>query len=300
MESEVPAERFRVLTAIYDRRLGFGTMALSIESTVRLNNGVEMPRLGLGVWNIPSGRATQRAVRWALETGYRLIDTAKLYGNERDVGVAVRESGIPREDVFVTTKLWNSDHGYEAALRAFDESLSRLGLDHVDLYLIHWPVPRLREETWRAMERILEGGKARAIGVSNYTVRHLAELAETASVRPAVDQIEFSPFLYSQEFLRYCASARVQAEAYSPLTRGRKLSHPTLKRIAGARSRSPAQVLIRWSLQHGLVVIPKSADRERIRENAGVFDFELSAEEMHTLDALGEDFHTSWDPTRAP
>ncbi len=275
-------------------------MALSIGSTVRLNNGVEMPVLGLGVWQIPSGRATQQAVLLALQAGYRLIDTAKLYGNERDVGIAVKESGIPREDVFVTTKLWNRDHGYEAALRAFDESVTRLGLSYVDLYLIHWPVPRLRDETWRAMERILKEGRARAVGVSNYTVRHLEELARTASVLPAVDQVEFSPFLYSEDFLRHCRAAGIQAEAYSPLTKGQKLGHPLLRRIAAAQERSPAQVLIRWSLQHGLVVIPKSARRERIQENARAFDFELSAEEMRALDGLQQDYHTSWNPQDAP
>jgi len=275
-------------------------MALSIESKVRLNNGVEMPVLGLGVWQTPSGRATQQAVRWAFEAGYRLIDTAKLYGNERDVGIAVKESGVPREEVFVTTKLWNSDHGYESALRAFDESLKRLGLGYVDLYLIHWPVPRLRDETWRALERILKEGKARAIGVSNYTVRHLDELARSASIPPAVDQVEFSPFLYSEDFLRHGKGAGIQVEAYSPLTKGEKLGHPVLKRIAAVLGRSPAQILIRWSLQHGLVVIPKSSRRERIQENARVFDFELSADEMRALDALSEDYHTSWNPRDAP
>ncbi|HLE53641.1 MAG TPA: aldo/keto reductase [Thermoplasmata archaeon] len=275
-------------------------MAPLIGSTVHLNNGVEMPVLGLGVWQIPSGRATQQAVLFALHAGYRLIDTAKLYGNERDVGIAVKESGIPREDVFVTTKLWNSDHGYEPALRAFDESLKRLDLGYVDLYLIHWPVPRLRDETWRAMERILKEGKARAIGVSNYTVRHLEELARTASLPPAVDQIEFSPFLYSDGFLRYCKDAGIQAEAYSPLTKGTKLGHPLLRRIAAAHGRSPAQILIRWSLQHGLVVIPKSARRERIQENVRVFDFELSPEDMRALDGLQQDYHTSWNPQDAP
>ncbi len=265
-----------------------------------MNNGIEMPLLGLGVWQLPAGRGTQQAVLWALEAGYRLIDTAKLYGNERDVGIGVKQSGIPREDVFVTTKLWNSDHGYENALREFGESLKRLDLGYIDLYLIHWPVPRLRDDTWRALVRILEEGKARAIGVSNYTPRHLDELARTTSVRPAVDQVEFSPFLYSEEFLRQCKGTGIQVEAYSPLTKGEKLGHPLLKRIAAAHGGTPAQVLIRWSLQHGLVVIPKSSRREGIRENAGVFGFDLSPDEMRALDGLSEDYHTSWNPTDAP
>lgn len=275
-------------------------MALTLESKVRLNNGVEMPVLGLGVWQIPSGRATQQAVRWALDSGYRLIDTAKLYGNERDVGVAVRESGLPREEIFVTTKLWNSDHGYDSALRAFDESLRRLGLDYVDLYLVHWPVPRARDDTWKAMERIFKEGRARAVGVSNYTIRHLDELAAVGTVPPAVDQVEFSPFLYQDDLILHCGKAGIQLEAYSPLTKGEKLNHPVLRRIAATCRRTPAQVLIRWSLQHGLVVIPKSARRERIEENARIFDFEIAPDDMRALDGLTEDYHTSWNPQGAP
>jgi diketogulonate reductase-like aldo/keto reductase len=277
-----------------------GLMALTIESTVQLNNGVRMPVLGLGVWQIPSGRAAQRAVGWALEAGYRLIDTAKLYGNETDVGTAVRESGLPREAVFVTTKLWNRDHGYESTLEAFDGSLTRLGLDYVDLYLVHWPVARLRDDTWKAMERIHRDGKARAVGVSNYTIRHLQGLTPAAAVTPAVNQVEFSPFLYQENLLRYCHQAGIQIEAYSPLTKGEKLGHPIVRRVAAMHGRSPAQILLRWSLQHGLVVIPKSAQRERIQENARVFDFEISAEDMRALDSLTQDYHTSWDPRDAP
>ncbi len=207
-------------------------MPYTLKSFVKLNYGVSMPLLGLGVYLIRPGRETYQAVRAALESGYRLIDTASLYGNEEDVGRAVKDSALQREEVFITTKLWNGDHGYDSALRAFDASLRRLGLGYIDLYLIHFPVPNLRDESWRALEKILQSGRARAIGVSNYTERHLKELLHHASVVPAVNQVEFSPFLYSDSFLRYCEQARIQAEAYSPLTRGEKLSHPVVKRVA--------------------------------------------------------------------
>ncbi len=275
-------------------------MGLTIESRVRLNNGVEMPLLGLGVWNIPTGGPARRAVETALQAGYRLIDTAKMYGNEDDVGVAVRGSGLRRDDVFVTTKVWNSDHGYDSTLRACDASLKRMGLPSVDLYLIHWPVPRERGETWRAMERILTEGKARAVGVSNYMVPHLEELLASSELVPAVNQIELSPFLYPKDVIDFCAKHGIAVEAYSPLTRGRRLDDRRLKPLAAKYKRSPAQVLIRWGLQHGIIEIPKSARPEHIRENAAVFDFEISPEDMRTLDSLNEGLHTSWDPTGRP
>ena len=274
-------------------------MALTISSTGKLNSGVEMPLLGLGVYQTSPGRATEEAVKFALKTGYRHIDTASLYGNEESVGRAVRESGVPREQVFVTTKLWNSDHGYEAAMLAFEKSQRRLGLGYVDLYLIHWPVSQLRDESWRALVELQRRGSCRAIGVSNYTVRHLDQLLAGSKVIPDVNQVEFNPFLYQEGLLRYCQGKRIQLEAYSPLTRGYKLRHPVVLEVAKGYSKSPAQVLIRWSLQHGLVVIPKSARPERIKENSEVFDFEISAADMARLDSLGENLHTDWDPTDA-
>ena len=274
-------------------------MALTIASTSKLNSGVEMPLLGLGVYQTSPGRATEEAVKFALKIGYRHIDTASLYGNEESVGRAVRESGVPREQVFVTTKLWNSDHGYEAALRAFEKSQRRLGLDYVDLYLIHWPVSQLRDESWRALVELQRRGSCRAIGVSNYTVRHLDELLGGSSVVPDIDQVEFNPFLYQEELLRYCKDKRIQLEAYSPLTRGQRLRDPVVLEVARNYSKRPAQILIRWSLQHGLVVIPKSARPERIRENSEVFDFEISTADMSRLDSLGENLHMDWDPTDA-
>ena len=256
--------------------------------------------LGLGVYQIPSGRATEEAVKFALKIGYRHVDTAKLYGNEESVGKAIRESGLPRDQVFVTTKLWNSDHGYEAAIRAGEASLKRLGLGHIDLYLIHWPVQGLRDDSWRALVELKRRGVCRSIGVSNYTVKHLQELLADSDHIPDVNQVEFNPFLYQEELLSFCNENKIQLEAYSPLTRGYKLRHPVVVEVARRYSKSPAQVMIRWGLQHGLVVIPKSSRPERIRENSEVFDFEITAADMRKLDALGEDLRTDWDPTDAP
>lgn len=273
---------------------------LRIDTKVKLNNGVEMPIFGLGTFQAQSGRKARDAVLHALQAGYRHVDTASMYGNEEDVGAAIRESGIPREDIFVTTKLWNSDHGYDSGLAAFEKSRRRLGLSYVDLYLIHWPVQDLRNETWRALETLLKEGKCRAIGVSNYMIRHLEELLDNSSTVPAVNQVEFSPYLYQKDLLEFCRKHDVQLEAYSPLTKGHKLNDPKLVDIALKYSKSPAQILIRWALQHGLVVIPKSSKRERIIENADVFDFTISPEDMSLLDSFNEDLCTSWDPSSAP
>jgi diketogulonate reductase-like aldo/keto reductase len=275
-------------------------VGLTIKSTRKLNSGVEIPLLGLGVFQTPPGRVTQEAVKFALKVGYRHVDTASLYGNEEDVGRGVRGSGVPREEVFVTTKLWNSDHGYDSALSACERSLRRLGLGYIDLYLIHWPVPELRDETWRALVELQRRGSCRAIGVSNYTIRHLKELLDSSEVVPDVDQVEFNPFLYQEELLQFGESRRIQLEAYSPLTRAKKLRHPVILEVARRYSKSPAQVMIRWGLQHGLVVIPKSTRPERIKENSAVFDFEISSADMSRLDSLSEDLHTVWDPTDEP
>jgi diketogulonate reductase-like aldo/keto reductase len=275
-------------------------MKKTIDTRVELNNGGPIPIFGLGVYQTGTGAGTRNAVTWALEAGYRHIDTAALYANEKEVGEAVRASGVAREEVFVTTKLWNSDHGYDAALSAFDESLNALGFDYVDLYLIHWPVERLRRDSWRALEKVLADGRTKSIGVSNYTTAHLAGLLGHCGTPPSVNQVEFSPFLYQKELLEYCRNKGIQLEAYSPLTKGLKLQDRRLVALADKYSRSTAQILIRWTLQHDVVVIPKSADRNRIVENAAVFDFELSAEDMAELDAMNEDLHTSWDPTNAP
>ncbi len=270
-----------------------------LDSAAKLNNGVEMPWLGLGVWQSGRGSETYDAVRAALEIGYRHVDTAKIYGNEADVGRAVRESGVSRREVFVTTKLWNSDHGYDKALRAFDASLKTLGLERIDLYLIHWPESR-RKESWKALSKLLADGKARAIGVSNYLVPHLRELLGEAKVIPHVNQIELSPFLQRRDTCALCREHGIAIEAYSPLTRGQRLRHPAVAAIARATGRTPAQVLLRWGIQHGFVVLPKSVHRERIAENAAVFDFALDAATMARLDELEEGLATGWDPDGEP
>ncbi len=274
--------------------------ATTAPAFVTLNNGVKMPMLGLGVYLLRPGKETYEAVRTALDSGYRLVDTAALYRNEADVGRAVRDSGIPREQVFVTTKLWNDDHGYEPALDAFDASLKRLDLGYIDLYLIHFPVPNQREDSWRALENILGSGRARAVGVSNYTVRHLRELLGQTGTVPAVNQVEASPFLFERELMEYCRKSRIQVEAYAPLTAGNRLRDPRIAETAARHGRTSAQVLLRWGIQHGLIVIPKSAHRDRIVENGRIFDFQLSEEDMADLDNLHDGYRTSWDPTNVP
>jgi methylglyoxal/glyoxal reductase len=269
-------------------------------STTRLNSGHAMPVLGLGVFQSPPGRPTHDAVQYALQIGCRSFDTASVYRNEKDVGAAIRASKIPRDQVFVTTKLWNDDQGFDSTLRAFERSRRALDLEYVDLYLIHWPVPNKRKESWRAMERLVSEGKCRSIGVSNFTTAHLTELAESSTIPPAVDQVEFSPFLYQRKLLEHCQAQGTQLEAYAPLTKGERLVHPTVVRTANAHGATAAQVMIRWGLQHHVVEIPKSTRPERIRENAGVFGFELTPAEMKALDALDEGYRTSWDPTPIP
>jgi diketogulonate reductase-like aldo/keto reductase len=270
---------------------------IGIDTKVILNNGIGMPIFGLGTYLSGSSQETQDIVAYALEIGYRHIDTARFYGNERDIGEAIKKSGIPREDIFITTKLWNSDHGFNRALKAFEESLNDLDLDYVDLYLIHWPVQELRNESWRALEKLQVEGKCRAIGVSNYIIGHLKELLAISPVVPAVNQVEFSPFLYQKDLLEFCRSNNIQFESYSPLTKGHMLDNPTLVEISQKYSKSPAQILIRWTLQKEVIVIPKSSRKDRIAENAEVFDFEIGSEDMDRLDALHENMRVSWDPT---
>ena len=270
-----------------------------LASKVLLSSGIQMPVFGLGVWKMPAGRTTENAVGEAIRLGYRLIDTAAMYGNEKDVGAAVRASGIPREEIFVTTKVWNDDQGFDRTLRAFARSERQLDLGPIDLYLIHWPVQGLRAETWRALEKLLADGRCRSIGVSNYTVAHLDELRKESRTEPVVNQVEFSPFLYQRQLLEYCREKGVQLEAYAPLTRGQRLNDPRIARVATAHGKTPAQVALRWALQHGVVVIPKSVHPDRHRENAGIFDFSLTTSELEAMDRLDEELHTSWDPTGA-
>jgi methylglyoxal/glyoxal reductase len=273
-------------------RMNHSGMQLSPQSSTLLNNGVEIPRLGLGVYQAPPGESTLRAVKYALDVGYRHIDTAWLYGNEGDVGKAILESSIEREEIFITTKVWNSDQGYRSTFAACERSLQRLGLAYVDLYLIHWPVEGQNNNTWKAMIQLLREGKTRAIGVSNYEIFHLQEIFQNFDVIPSVNQVEFHPFLYQEKLLEFCKNSNIQLEAYSPLTRGQRLNHPTLVDLAKKYDKSPAQILIRWSLQHGLVVIPKSIRKDRIRENIQVFDFQLEETDMKLLNSLNEDLRT--------
>jgi len=275
-------------------------MDKTIASMAKLNNGVEIPFLGLGVYQINPGAETEKAVRWALEAGCRHIDTAQFYGNEKSVGEAIRKSGIPREEIFVTTKVQNKNQGYDKTIATFHESLKKFGFNYIDLYLIHWPVENKRHDTWRAMEILLDEKKCRAVGVSNYTIRHLEELLDASSVIPVINQVEFHPFLYQKELLEFCRSNQIQMEAYSPLTQGRRLDDKTLVSIASKYSKTTAQILIRWALQHDIVVIPKSADKNHIEENAAVLDFNISDEDMQVLDSLDEDYRVCWNPTNVP
>lgn len=250
--------------------------------TIALNNGLTMPLLGLGTWKMSDAEA-EAAVRFALEAGYRLIDTATLYGNEKGVGKAIRESGIAREEIFLTTKLWPTDFAHPE--KAFEKSLSLLGLNYVDLYLVHWPVPLMPKKVWLAMEAIYASKKARAIGVSNYSSGDIEKLLGYASVVPAANQIKFSPFDFEKDTLDYCRGKGIVLEAYSPLTRGTHLKDATVAAIAHQYGKSPAQVMIRWCIEHEVVAIPKSSHPERIKENFDVFDFSLSSQDMQVLDA---------------
>lgn len=274
-------------------------MDLNMHSTVRLPKGVEMPVLGLGTFQVPGGAATERVVLDALEIGYRLIDTAKAYGNEADVGGAVQRSGVARGEIFLTTKVWVTDEQYDATLAACRQSLRALQTDYLDLYLIHWPVHGKWPDCWRAMEALLRDGLCRAIGVSNFEIHHLEELRALPALPPAVNQVEFSPFLYRKELLDYCTRLGIRLEGYSPLTRGAKFRHPTLRALAAKYHKTPAQILIRWPLQHGVITIPKASSRQHLEENADVFDFEISSEDMATLDTLNEDYYTGNPAWRA-
>ncbi|AOT62576.1 MULTISPECIES: aldo/keto reductase [Streptomyces] len=268
--------------------------------TLTLNNGVAMPQLGFGVWQVPDSEAAD-AVGTALEAGYRSIDTAAVYENERGTGQALKASALPREELFVTTKLWNTEQGYDSTLRAFDASLERLGLDYVDLYLIHWPVPAQDTyvDTYKAFEKILADGRARAIGVSNFLPEHLERLTDATSTVPAVNQIELHPQLAQGEARAFHARHGIATEAWSPLGQGRGLLEvPAVAAVARKHGRTPAQVVLRWHLQLGNVVIPKSVTPSRIRENIDVFDFELDAEDMAAFAALDEGRRLGPDPAR--
>ncbi|XDD45509.1 aldo/keto reductase [Leptospira sp. WS39.C2] len=269
---------------------------LSLSATIPTNQSNSVPLLGLGVWK-SRPKECYEAVKSALEFGYRHIDTAAIYGNEADVGVAIRDSGIHRNDIFLVTKLWNADQGYDEAQKAIDVSLKKLGTDYVDMYLIHFPVSGKRKDSWKALEKIKKDGKAKSIGVSNFMVSHLEELLKETDIVPAMNQVEFHPFLQDTELKNYCSTKGILLEAYSPLAHGQKLEDERVTRLAKKYNKSNAQILIRWSLQAGNVVIPKSKNPIRIKENADVFDFQLSREDMEEISSWNENFRTCWDPT---
>ncbi|OQM26866.1 aldo/keto reductase [Leptospira interrogans] len=268
-----------------------------LKQTIMLNNGISMPILGLGVWKTKSGKECKEAVLNALEAGYRHIDTARIYDNEVDVGQAIRESRIPRKEIFITTKLWNADQGSDKTRKALENSLDRLGIDFVDLYLIHFPVTSKRMDSWKELEKLYHDKLCKAIGVSNYTIIHLTELLKNSQITPAVNQVEFHPFLNQIHLLEYCKKHKIQLEAYSPLAHGQKIEDPTIAKIAQKYDKTPAQILIRWAIEQKIVVIPKSIKKERIIENSKVFDFAISEEDMKILNSLDEDFRTCWDPS---
>lgn len=276
------------------------SMELKLSSKVTLNNGVEMPWLGLGVFLAKDGNEVVQAVKTALKHGYLSIDTAAAYQNEEGVGQAIAESVaegiISREDIFVTSKVWNSDQGYETTLTAFNESLHKLNLDYLDLYLVHWPVKGKYKDTWRALEKVYAEGKVKAIGVSNFQPHHLDDLLQDATVIPAVNQVEFHPLLAQEELRNYVKGKNIQLEAWSPLGQGNLLEHELLKQIANKHGKTTAQIILRWDLQIGLVTIPKSVKEHRMIENANIFDFQLDDEDMAVIATLNENKRFGSDP----
>lgn len=273
---------------------------MDFSSTTTLNNGVNMPWLGLGVFRAQEGKEVETAVATALEHGYRSIDTAAVYQNETGVGNAVRATGISREDIFLTSKVWNSDQGYNSTLRAFNESLEKLQTTYLDLYLIHWPKGDISIETWKAMEELYKKKKVRAIGVSNFLIHHLEHLLPECAVIPAVNQVEFHPELIQPELLDYCKETRIQVEAWSPIMRGRVNNNPVLQALAVKYGKTPVQIVLRWDIQKGVVTIPKSVTPERIISNADFFDFKLTPDDMAKIDRLDKNKRTGAHPDHTP
>ncbi|MFP9127224.1 aldo/keto reductase [Niallia sp. BSM11] len=273
-------------------------MSMNIHHNLKLHNGIEMPLIGLGTYNLEGGRPTVETVKAALDLGFRSIDTASFYNNELEVGEGIKESAVFRKDVFVTTKLWNDEHGYDAALRAFEASLRRLDMDYVDLYLIHWPGKDKYIETWKAFERLYGEGVVKAIGVSNFQEHHLSKLLSTCNEKPAVNQIELHPRLTQEKLREYCKKLNIKVEAWSPLANGRLLNEPTINYIAKKHGRTPAQIILRWHVQNDIIVIPKTSSIKRLAENGNIFDFRLSMEEMNLIDSLNMNERIGQDPDK--
>lgn len=271
-------------------------MTKLFNGTIQLANGVGMPQLGLGVYKMTDPEQTVEAITYAIETGYRAIDTAAIYENENETGEAVRHSGVPREELFITSKVWNTDQGYDGTLRAFETSLEKLGLDYLDLYLTHWPVSEKYVDTYKAIERLYDEKLIRTTGVSNHHVHHLERILVKANVAPMVNQIELHPYLTQEPLRAFCEENGIAVTSWSPLARGKLLAEPTLLNIGEQYGKTPAQIIIRWHLQNNLIVIPKSVTPERIRENSEVADFELSSEEMASINALNRNERTGTNP----
>ncbi|KPC68273.1 glyoxal reductase [Thermoactinomyces vulgaris] len=274
--------------------------AKNLQDTTTLHNGVKMPWFGIGVFKVEEGPELVHAVKTAIQYGYRSIDTAAIYENEAGVGQGIcegiKETGISREELFVTSKVWNSDLGYESTIKAYEASLNKLGLEYLDLYLIHWPVEGKYKEAWRALETLYKEGRVKAIGVSNFHIHHLEDLMEDAEIKPMVNQVEYHPRLTQKDLKAFCREYGIQLEAWSPLMQGQLLDHQVLKEIGNKYGKSPAQVILRWDLQNGVVTIPKSTKAHRIAENAQVFDFELTKEEMERIDGLNQNKRVGPDP----
>ena len=273
---------------------------MDIKSSTKLNNGVEMPWFGLGTFRAEDGTEVETAVKTALENSYRSIDTAAVYQNERGVGNAVKESGVPREEIFITSKVWNSDQGYESTMQAFEKSIDKLQLDYLDLYLIHWPKGKKSVDTWKAMEELYNKGKIKAIGVSNFLVHHLEDFLPECNVTPAVNQVEFHPELIQPDLLVYCQQKNIQLEAWSPIMKGKVLEIPVMKELAEKYDKNPVQIVLRWDIQKGVVTIPKSVTPERIISNADIFNFELSEEDMQKIDSLDKNARIGFHPDKIP
>jgi len=267
-----------------------------IKGTFRLHNGIDMPYFGLGVYLSDNDREVVNAIQWALDTGYRHIDTASIYKNEEGVGKAIRQSNVSREEIFVVSKVWNSDQGYESTLKAFDKSLERLQLDYLDLYLIHWPVEGKYIETWKALEKLYKDGKIKAIGVSNFMQHHLEDLIENSEIIPMVNQMEFHPYLVQQDLIDFCNKHKIRYEAWSPMMQGKIFKLSILDNLAKKYNKTVAQIVLRWNLQKGVMTIPKSAKKERIISNADLFNFELSQEDVTYIDSLDRNQRTGPDP----
>ncbi|MCM3609946.1 aldo/keto reductase [Planococcus sp. MERTA32b] len=271
-------------------------MYKSLQDTVELNNGVKMPVMGLGVFKVEDGTTVVESVKAAIKNGYRSIDTASIYGNEIGVGQGIKESGVPREELFITSKVWNSDHGFESTLAAYETTLEKMGLEYLDLYLIHWPGQDKYVETWKALEKLYKDGKVRAIGVSNFHIHHLENILEAGEFKPVINQVEYHPHLSQVELREFCEKENIQLEAWSPLKKGELLKDAEIQRLAEKHKKTPAQIILRWDIQNNVITIPKSIKEHRIIENADIFDFSLDAEDIEAINALNINDRSGSDP----